>query len=276
MAAFRACVFGSSSNKTPKNYLDASYELGKVLAERGHCIVTGGGAFGCMIGVQNGCRENGGDCLGIIHEKFVDGGDGDMKHLKDMIITRGDDLEERKRLLIDNGDCLLVCPGGVGTYDEFWDVVSHKSLSMKNLSRKPIVILNTAGFYDGFIMQLQRAFDDGLLYNKVEDYFYVAKTPLEAVQWTEKYLEKVQIKGSTSMAKERISRVSDSKIVASTISSIYDSVGLTIVPKILSLLGASDEDKKVQKLVFESTLLGCASGAVICAAALFLKQKYKY
>jgi hypothetical protein len=125
-------------------------------------------------------------------------------------------------------------------------------------------------------MQLQRAFDDGLLYNKVEDYFYVAKTPLEAVQWTEKYLEKVQIKGSTSMAKERISRVSDSKIVASTISSIYDSVGLTIVPKILSLLGASDEDKKVQKLVFESTLLGCASGAVICAAALFLKQKYKY
>ena len=55
---------------------------------------------------------------------------------------------------MDPANCLIVCPGGVGTYDELWDCVSHRSLSMKGLTYKPIILLNTEGFYDGFVGQV--------------------------------------------------------------------------------------------------------------------------
>jgi len=182
---FTACVFGSSSNKTPNEYLEASNCLGRLLAERGHGIVTGGGAYGCMQAVQSGCRNNGGNVQGVVHQQFIDGGSADKENLKDIIIVEGDDLEERKRLLMDNAHCLLVCPGGVGTFDEFWDCVSHRSLDMKGLSSKPIVVLNINGFYDGFVAQLKKAGESGLLYNKLDEYFHVASTPAEAVKMAE-------------------------------------------------------------------------------------------
>mgnify|MGYP006089817849 CR=1 FL=1 len=102
-----------------------------------------------------------------------------------MIIAKGDDLEERKRLLMDNAHCLLVCPGGVGTFDEFWDCVSHRSLDMKGLAGKPIIVLNVDGYYDGFVMQLRRATQESLLYNRTEEYFSVANSPAQAVALAE-------------------------------------------------------------------------------------------
>jgi uncharacterized protein (TIGR00730 family) len=180
-----ACVFGSSSNKTSQAFLNASFEMGKLLAQRGHGIVTGGGAFGCMQGVQSGCRQNGGTVRGVVHQQFIDGGSADLDNVGDMIIAKGDDLEERKRLLMDNAHCLLVCPGGVGTFDEFWDCVSHRSLDMKGLTGKPIIVLNIDGYYDGFVAQLDRASKEKLLYNQTEEYFAVATSPAHAVQLAE-------------------------------------------------------------------------------------------
>lgn len=79
-------------------------------------------------------------------------------YVTERIISKGEDLTERKQLLYENGDCIISLPGGVGTFDEIWESVSHKSLGMKGLTNKPIVLLNTDGFYDGFILQLNRAF----------------------------------------------------------------------------------------------------------------------
>lgn len=80
----------------------------------------------------------------------------------------------------------LCFPGGVGTFDELWEAICAKSLSMKGLSNKPICLVNTNGFYDGFIMQMQRASEDKLLYNKVEEYFHVSNTPQDALEWCER------------------------------------------------------------------------------------------
>ena len=146
-----ACtVFGSSSNKTSQRFLDASYELGLCLGKQKILCVTGGGSFGCMNSVQQGCKDSNGLIVYVIHQKFVDGGDVDLtaKGVRKVIVAKGDDLSERKRLLIDNGDALIVLPGGCGTFDEFWDCVSHKSLSMKGLKNKPIVVMN----FDGYLV----------------------------------------------------------------------------------------------------------------------------
>ena len=63
--------------------------LGTLLALRGHNIITGGGAFGCMHAVQHGCRSNGGNVRGVVHQMFVDGGSADMQNLSDIVIVTG-------------------------------------------------------------------------------------------------------------------------------------------------------------------------------------------
>ena len=122
-----------------------------MLAERDMVAVNGGGKCGVMGGVNRGARSKNGKIVGVIHEKFCVDWDED-KLITDMIKVKGnsphifviisrsltsfyegDDLGERKQLLLDNADCLIVLPGGVGTFDEFWDSVCGKSLSMKGI-----------------------------------------------------------------------------------------------------------------------------------------------
>lgn len=132
--------------------------------------------------VTAGARSKEGKVIGIIHENFCVDGE-EASHTTELIKSKGPDLTERKQLLYDNGDCIIVLPGGVGTFDEFWESVSAKSLNMKGLGKKPICVINVNGFYDGFIMQLEKAFNDGLLYNNTSDFFYVATSASEALQW---------------------------------------------------------------------------------------------
>jgi len=138
-----------------------------------------------MGSVTAGARSKDGRVVGIIHENFCVDGE-EASHTTEMIKCKGTDLTERKQMLYDNGDCIIILPGGVGTFDEFWECVSAKSLDMKGMGKKPICVVNVDGFYDGFKMQLQRAFDDGLLYNTVADFFYVAVSVDDALRWCEK------------------------------------------------------------------------------------------
>merc|ERR1712070_968992 len=147
------CCYGSSSKQTPDELLVVSRQLGRQIGSRGRKCVTGGGQYGCMSGVQSGCVESGSTNIYVVHQKFIDGGTVDEKAhgVEKVLVAKGDNLEERKKLLMENADALIVMPGGVGTFDEFWDCVSHRSLAMKGLCSKPIVVLNHDGFYDGFV-----------------------------------------------------------------------------------------------------------------------------
>lgn len=140
----RVCVFGSSSPKTPQQYKDEAFALGRLLAERRHVCVNGGGGQGVMGATNDGCRAGGGAIVGVIHEMFCVDNDEDNK-IPNMIKASGPNLDERKQLLMDHSDCFLVMPGGTGTFDEVWDVVSHRSLGMKGLKGKPLVLVNTQG-----------------------------------------------------------------------------------------------------------------------------------
>eukprot|EP01039_Chlorochromonas_danica_P005854 gene5852-6447_t len=168
----RVCVFGSSSKHTHPRYVQEGVRLGELIAKAGFLCVNGAGSAGCMGGVNKGCDTFKGAVRGVIHEKFcVDF--GEHPHISDLVMTRGSDLSERKQALLDNADCVIVLPGGVGTFDEFWDAVCGKSLGMKGLEAKPIVLVNVHGFYDGFLLQMQRAYEDGILYGKAETYYHV-------------------------------------------------------------------------------------------------------
>jgi predicted Rossmann-fold nucleotide-binding protein len=141
----RVCCYGSSSSRTPSRYTDAAYRLGRALALRGHTCVNGAGSSGCMDAMNVGANDAGGRIVGVIHEMFVreggdwfegtssvfrpsseggDGGGGTTTTtdggggVHEIVIARGNDLQERKRLLVEGADALAVLPGGPGTWDE--------------------------------------------------------------------------------------------------------------------------------------------------------------
>ena len=177
------CVFGSSSKSTKQRYVEESVELGELIAESGHICVNGAGRFGCMGGLNDGCKSKNGLIKGIIHRQFC----VDFKEhpvIKDLLIVDGEDLTERKKGLFDNSDCLIVLPGGCGTFDELWEAVSYSSLGMRGMAGKPICLLNIDGFYDGFLAQMHRAYHDGVLYHDVEEYFHVENTAAAALKWS--------------------------------------------------------------------------------------------
>jgi len=197
------CVFGSSSPRTKQRYIDESYVLGQLLAERGLTCVNGGGRYGCMGGMNDGCHRCNGTIVGIIHKKFcVD--ITEHPFIKDLVVVDGDDLYERKLALFNNSECVIVLPGGVGTFDELFDGVSSKSLNMKNMTYKPICLVNIDGFYDGFIQQMERAYEDNILYHPVQDYFHVEDNAKDALDWCINQLNDMRAKGAVVATNEFI------------------------------------------------------------------------
>jgi predicted Rossmann-fold nucleotide-binding protein len=134
----RITCYGSSSSKTPEKYLTEARNLGYILARRGHTCVNGAGSFGCMAAMNDGAATGEGHIVGVIHEMWlVDGNDwvGEVRDggahkvfhnkneensnvIREMLVAGGDDLQERKRLLVENANGLVVLPGGPGTWDE--------------------------------------------------------------------------------------------------------------------------------------------------------------
>jgi uncharacterized protein (TIGR00730 family) len=219
MAAMRVAVFGSSRNTTPKPYLDEAFKLGARLAKEGMVCTNGGGGQGVMGAANDGVRSANGKIIGVIHEMFCVDNDEDRK-IANMIKATGNDLNERKQLLMDNADCFVIMPGGTGTFDELWDIVSHRSLGMKGLKGKEIIIVNLDGFYDGSIMQLKRAFNDKILYNPIESYFTVVANGDEAfeiIQRQRALLEKSNSRSSSSsQVDSRITSRASNSIVGSS------------------------------------------------------------
>lgn len=177
VAPLRVCCYGSSSSRTPERYIDAAYTLGRTLAQRGHTCVNGAGSSGCMDAMNKGCDDAGGCIVGVIHEKFVKrggdwfegtssvfrrdrggvvvdegwkvggqtsgggtGGGGKRnknEHEHEIVIARGNDLHERKRLLVEGADALVVLPGGPGTWDEVRSYHNIESLYWRCLFCPP-------------------------------------------------------------------------------------------------------------------------------------------
>lgn len=115
----------------------------------------------------------------MIHEKMVDGGAAEGVELQ---VAKGNTLEERKRMLQEPADCFIALPGGPGTFEELWEVASLELLGILGRSR-PVCVLNTDGYYDGFVQQLTRAWDENLLRRRPAEWIKFVSTPAEAVAY---------------------------------------------------------------------------------------------
>jgi uncharacterized protein (TIGR00730 family) len=142
------CVFCASSRTLEQRWLDLATRTGSELAARGHTLVSGGGCIGMMGAVAAAARAGGAYTLGVIPQSLVDLEVADRAS-DELIITT--DMGARKNLMIEKSEAFITLPGGLGTLDELFEVWTTATL---DLHRKPIVLLDPDGFYDGLMSWL--------------------------------------------------------------------------------------------------------------------------
>ena len=151
------CVYGASSNDINPIYLQAGSELGCAMAKRGHGLVFGGGETGLMGAVARGMHSFGGYMLGVA-PKFFDIEGVLYQQCTEFIFT--ETMRERKSIMEERADAFVMTPGGIGTFEEFFEILTLRQLGRHN---KPIAILNTAGYYEPLIQMLEQAIEQGFM-----------------------------------------------------------------------------------------------------------------
>ena len=153
----KICVFGASSDKIPAEYLSAAHSFGQSLVRAGHELWFGGGAHGVMGEAARGVVSAGGRLVGVA-PSFFDVGDTLFRDCTEFIYT--DTMRERKAILEDGADAFAVLPGGIGTYEEFFEVLVLCQLGQLH---KPVAIYNVDGCYDALRELLATTVRDGFM-----------------------------------------------------------------------------------------------------------------
>ncbi|MAW94624.1 MULTISPECIES: TIGR00730 family Rossman fold protein [unclassified Leeuwenhoekiella] len=163
----RICVFcGSSDGNDPKIIEEANH-LGKVFAERNITVVYGGSQLGIMGAVAKSCLEAGGKAVGIIPE-FLKTKEIVHTGLDELITTQT--MHERKLKMQEVSDGFITLPGGFGTFEELFEIITWSQLG---LHHKPIGLLNTNGFYNALIEMLDEMVKRGFLKQENRDLLIV-------------------------------------------------------------------------------------------------------
>jgi uncharacterized protein (TIGR00730 family) len=164
-------IFCASSHKIPEKYFQVAIKLADTLLENGVGVVYGGGAIGLMGCIADRFIEKGGRITGVIPEFMVK---VEWAHLgvKNMLVVN--DMHERKKRLIEGTDAVIALPGGTGTLEELLEVMSLKRLG-KYL--KPIIIINTDGFYDQLIGLFQTMVKEHFLRSEHLDAYTLLEDP---------------------------------------------------------------------------------------------------
>jgi len=165
-----AVFCGSQAGDHPM-YPTHAEALGRGLAVKGIRLVYGGGAKGLMGAVANAHLEAGGHVTGIIPQ-ILSNFEHQHTGLTELVITK--DMHERKRLLYERCDAAIVLPGGFGTLDELFEMLTWNQLSIHD---KPIAILNTSGFYGPLMQYLLHLEKSGFLYGHLSDRVRLYDTP---------------------------------------------------------------------------------------------------
>ena len=171
-----AVFCGSKAGNNPI-YAQHAKELGKHLATNNITLIYGGGSTGIMGAVADATLENGGKVIGIITKKLVDW-EHQHQGITDLSIV--DDMHIRKQRMYDLCDAAVILPGGVGTLDEFFEMVTWNQLSIHD---KKIFIINSGNFFDYLLKHIEQMEKQGFLYESVLERIAVLNIPDELLSY---------------------------------------------------------------------------------------------
>ncbi len=175
------CLYGASSNTLSPAYLDSAYEMGRLIAAHAHAMVYGGGAQGIMGAAARGVQEHGGEVIGVAPSFFnVDG--ILYEHCTEFIYT--ETMRERKQIMDERAEAFILAPGGIGSFEEFFEILTLKQLGKHN---RPIAILNTNGYYEPLRAMLEHAVRENFAKEPCLRLYKFCQTPQEVMEYLEQY-----------------------------------------------------------------------------------------
>lgn len=164
------CVFGAASSEIDQKYIEDVELMAETLAKNGHSLVFGAGGQGLMGAAARGFKKGGAKITGVIPTFFKEAQvEAIYEECDELIYT--DTMRERKAIMEDNADAFVIVPGGIGTFEELFEVLTLKQLGRHS---KPIAIYNCGGYYDKMESMLNTSIDEGFVRHTCREiYSYV-------------------------------------------------------------------------------------------------------
>lgn len=150
------CVYCGSSDDVSDLFKQESENLGKMIGENGYDLVYGGASIGLMGRVANAVMQAGGKTIGVIPTHILD---HEAKHTGLTELHIVDTMHERKQMMAERADVFVAFPGGMGTLDETFEILTWKYLG---LHKKPIIFVNLDGYWDPVLKMIHDMVDQGL------------------------------------------------------------------------------------------------------------------
>ena len=176
------CIFASSSNNLDKSFYDDAAELGKLMGKQKFNIVYGGSRLGMMYACASQVKANGGKIIGVMPQRLYDMGFGNPDDCEEFILTKG--MRERKAKMDEISEGVIALAGGLGTLEEISEMIVQKQLGY---NKKPIVLLNTNGFYENLIKFFDTIIENKFAKEETKNLYYLAKTPADAINYIQAY-----------------------------------------------------------------------------------------
>lgn len=177
----RICVFGAASKSIDDKYMKATEEMGKALADRDHDLVFGGGANGLMGAAARGFRTGKAHIVGIIPRFFIREEIEAVSDACDETITP-ESMRERKLLMEDIADAFIIVPGGIGTLEEFFEILTLKQLCRHN---KPIAVYDQFGYYAELELLIKACIEKSFLKEKCKELYFISSDLQEIIDYIE-------------------------------------------------------------------------------------------
>ena len=184
----RICVYGAASPTIDPQYIKLVEEMGEQMAKRGHSLVFGGGGNGLMGSAARGVKRGGGHILGVI-PKFFD--DEKVEAICDFCdeLIEPDTMRQRKQIMEDNADAFIVVPGGIGTFEEFFEILTLKQLCRHN---KPIAIYNLMGYYDEINHAMEQAIKKNFIRDNCRELYITTENLEEMFSYIEAPVDQIR------------------------------------------------------------------------------------
>lgn len=177
----RICVYGAASPTIDPEYIRLVEIMGEKMANRGHSLVFGGGGNGLMGAAARGVKKGGGHILGVI-PKFFDDEKIEALYLECDELIEPDTMRERKQIMEDNADAFIIVPGGIGTFEEFFEILTLKQLCRHN---KPIAMYNINGYYNEIVETISAASRKNFIRENCMELFYLSDNLDEIFKYIE-------------------------------------------------------------------------------------------
>ena len=161
------CVYCGSASRVRESHLRAARELGGLAAEAGVNIVYGGGKVGMMGAVAAGAQAAGGRVVGIIPQHLEDLEAGNREASEYLVV---DSMHARKQLMAERSDAFCALPGGFGTLDETFEIITWRQLKLHD---KPVILVNLDGYWDPLLRLVDHQVAEGYLRGDPADLFLV-------------------------------------------------------------------------------------------------------